>query len=113
MGALGVRVDVEYTFSLWLMWRYQNLGVGYVYYPLAKVNWQVDFLGHASTSNNNGPVGPINTIDIPHGVTVDPSGPRLTNQPPDTMRWTTTVPGNPNPVSNLANGNTNWVASST
>ena len=65
------------------------------------------------TRNKNSPVGPINTINIPHGVTVDPAGPRLTNQPPDTLRWTTTVPGNPNSVSCLANDNTNGVASST
>ncbi len=101
---LGTNLDLEYDFRLWLLWRFTQEVNGeptLVYYPLAKSNWQVVFLAHASTN-----AGPIDTIDRPKGVTAD-SGYTRTNVAPDTMSPTTFVNGQP--VLNTGNGNNTWV----
>jgi hypothetical protein len=106
-GPSGTKIDLRSTWTMWLLWRYHNTVANQdtlVYYPIAEINWKVDWLAHASTNNGNTP--PIDTIDIPHGVTADTSY-SPTNDPPDTMSPTTTVNGRT--VSNRFDNNSIWV----
>jgi len=58
-------IDVQFNFELQLLWKYPSG----IYYPLAYVKWQPNFYGTATGNNLN--KGPVNTIQVLHGVTAD------------------------------------------
>jgi hypothetical protein len=79
---------------MWLLWRYTNVVGGAntkVYYPIARDNWQVNWYATSSTGN-----GPLDTINITHGVTADATYTRG-NTPPDRM------------AAPIFNNNNSWV----
>jgi hypothetical protein len=86
----GTFLDVLSTLRLWLVWKYPSG----IYYPLAFINWQANF--YASAVGNNLFVGPVNKIQVPHGVTAGSFTP--SNATPDRMN------------APVFNGNNQWVA---
>jgi hypothetical protein len=81
-SGFGTGLDLKFTFTMWLFWRYSNTVGGVatsVYYPMAKDNWQVVFQANSSTGSP-----PIDQIQVLHGIT-SPNPYTPTNNPPDVM----------------------------
>jgi hypothetical protein len=88
----GITLDVLSTWKLWLVWKYPSG----IYWPLALINWQANWYAFAVDPNLL--TGPVNHIQIPHGVTADANYTR-SNDTPDRM------------LAPVFNQNNQWVAS--
>ncbi len=78
----GVTLDIYYSFTIWLVWKYPSG----IYYPLAYIDWNIIWYAKANAQNPN---GPLNNIIDKNGVfagtytasnkTPDDMGPDLAN----------------------------------